>query len=108
MICPKCGKENGETNFCEFCGAKMTGISNMKMPNIDFGKVTQAVSNVTKSAVENVKNTSSQIAAKGNASKGVENLKEKLVGLKELFDMGLINEDEYNQKRSELVKNSQI
>ena len=110
MICPNCGKENGETNFCEFCGAKMTGIKNIKMPNIDLSKMTDAVSNVTnavKNAAENVKNTT-HISSKSNATKGIDNLKEKLVGLKDLFDTGLITEEEYNQKRTELVKSSQI
>lgn len=127
-ICPNCGSENSnQTTHCADCGEKRVAVSGNNEPNdrkwycpscgkgnskllsqctfcgkqkpisISVPDTTQVAQN----AVNKIKDVGSAVAKQfGNSNDNFDKIKQ----LKELYDMGAINQEEFEAKKKELLK----
>ena len=80
---------------------------NWIVADFDITKIQNRRKTKRKLSPKNAKKTTqnhSKPKAPQTSNKLNENIKEKLILLKQLFDQGLINEEEYNKKKKEVIK----
>lgn len=90
--CSSCGKENSKLlSECTACGKAKSSI----LPE------TAQVAQAAQGAITKIKDVGSAVAKQlGNSNDNFEKIKQ----LKELYDMGAINQDEFEAKKKELLK----